>query len=65
MTATAGRTYTLETRPNVLYRLAAQSSGDPWEQVYRIIIVKGGGKSYERSRIQRTPQAATSRAFST
>lgn len=33
-----GRLYTLETRPNVLYRLAAQSSGDPWEQVYRIIV---------------------------
>jgi len=38
VTDTAGKTYTLETRPNVLYLLAAQSSGDPWEQVYRIIV---------------------------
>jgi hypothetical protein len=33
-----GRLYTVETRPNVLYRLAAQGTGDPWEQVYRIIV---------------------------
>jgi hypothetical protein len=34
----SGRLYTLETRPNVLYRLAAQATGDPFEQVYRIIL---------------------------
>jgi hypothetical protein len=38
VTNAMGRRYTLETRPNVLYRLAAQATGDPWEQVYRIIL---------------------------
>jgi hypothetical protein len=32
-----GKTYTLETRPNVLYRLAAQG-GDSFEHVYRVIV---------------------------
>jgi len=37
VTDTRGKTYTLETRPNVLYRLAAQG-GDSFEHVYRIIV---------------------------
>jgi preprotein translocase subunit SecD len=31
-----GSSYTLETRPNVLYRLDAEG-GDTFEQVYRIV----------------------------
>lgn len=33
----AGKTYTLETRPNVIYRLAAEGI-DPFEQVYQIVV---------------------------
>ncbi|MGC2415534.1 MAG: hypothetical protein WA459_22920 [Stellaceae bacterium] len=32
-----GRAYTLETRPNVLYRLANEG-GDSFEQVYKIVV---------------------------
>lgn len=37
ITDTTGRPHTLETRPNVLYRLAAEG-GDSFEQVYRIVV---------------------------
>jgi hypothetical protein len=37
ITDTAGRNHTLETRPNILLRLAS-SGGDGFEAVYRIII---------------------------
>jgi hypothetical protein len=36
ITDTRGRQYTLETRPNVLYRLVA-TGGEPYEQVYRLV----------------------------
>jgi hypothetical protein len=37
ITDIAGKTYTLETRPNVLYRLANEG-GDSFEQIYKIVI---------------------------
>jgi hypothetical protein len=37
ITDVRGRTYTLETRPNVLYRLAREG-GETFEQVYRIVV---------------------------
>jgi hypothetical protein len=37
ITDAAGKKYTLETRPNVLYRLNAEG-GDPFEQVYQIVV---------------------------
>lgn len=37
VTDTAGRQHSLETRPNVLLRLAS-AGGDGFEAVYRIII---------------------------
>ena len=37
ITDASGRRYTLETRPNVIYRLNAEG-GDTFEQIYRIIV---------------------------